>query len=33
MMVVLATGEIRVQYADEAVVVNKPIPMKTSNRL
>jgi hypothetical protein len=24
---------MRVQYADEAVVVNKPIPMKASNRL
>jgi len=24
---------MRVQYADEVVVVNKPIPMKASNRL
>ncbi len=24
---------MRVQYADEAVVVNKPIPMKASNSL
>ncbi|WP_279229875.1 hypothetical protein [Serpentinicella alkaliphila] len=26
-----ARGKMRVQYADEAVVVNKPIPMKASN--